>query len=189
MKKALLIGGVAAAAVFAGAYAFAQMHPHGPGGFGPPFMRGMGPGGPGPGSMGPGMMGMGPGLMHGGAGFAFADAGQLDALKKELAITPAQELAWSKYIATLKDAAAAMKTARESVEPATVRGMTPQDRFAFMSNMREAGQKQFDTVRIAADELLATLDDTQKAKAKEVLPGLAFGPGFMHGANMAGPEH
>jgi hypothetical protein len=31
-------------------------------------------------------------------------------------------------------------------------------------------------VKAAADELLATLDATQKAKAADILPGLAFGP-------------
>ncbi len=131
---------------------------------------------------------MGPGMMHGGPGFAFGDAEQLDTLKKELAIAQAQEPAWVKYTTALKDAAAAMKTARESIDSGSISGMTPQDRFAFMSKMREQGQKQFDTVKTAADELLATLDDAQKIKAKEVLPGLAFGPGFMRGANMAEPQ-
>ena len=62
-KKVLLIGGVTAAVMLAGAFALAQMRPHGPGAFGPPFMRGMGFGGAGPAGMGhgmgPGMMGMG----------------------------------------------------------------------------------------------------------------------------------
>ena len=48
--------------------------------------------------------------------------------------------------------------------------------------MREQGQKQFEAVRTAANELLAALDDTQKAKATDILPGLAFGPGPMRGA-------
>ena len=48
--------------------------------------------------------------------------------------------------------------------------------------MREQGQKQFGAVKTAADELLATLDATQKAKATDILPGLAFGPGSMRGA-------
>ena len=63
-KKVLLIGGIAAATLLVGGWAFAQAT--GPGGFGPPFMRGMGPGGMGPGMhgpMGPGMRGqMGPGM-------------------------------------------------------------------------------------------------------------------------------
>jgi hypothetical protein len=43
-------------------------------------------------------------------------------------------------------------------------------------------------VRTAATELLATLDDAQKAKAQQILPGLAFGPGALHWAGLGGPE-
>jgi hypothetical protein len=63
--KALIIGGIAAAAVFAGGWAVAQTVGHGPGGFGP---RGFGPpGGFGPGGMHGmrGQMGPGAGGMHG----------------------------------------------------------------------------------------------------------------------------
>ena len=84
-KKALLIGGIAAATLLAGGWALAQSADHGPGGFGPGGMMGMhgsmgsgmrdqmGPGmrgrmGPGMrGRMGPGMLGMGPGMMGGNA--------------------------------------------------------------------------------------------------------------------------
>lgn len=78
-KRTLIIGTIAVTAVVAGGWALAQ--PVGPpGGFGPPFMRGQGHGGAGPGmmkgvhgrghdSMGPGMMkgmgGHGPGMMKG----------------------------------------------------------------------------------------------------------------------------
>ncbi len=69
-KKVLLFGGIAAVSLLAGGWAFAQAT--GPGGFGPPFMGGMGHGGMGPGMMmrrmananGSGMgPGMGPGMM------------------------------------------------------------------------------------------------------------------------------
>ena len=203
-KKTLVISAVAATTVLVGGWAVAQSVGPGPMGFGPPFMRGQGPEGMGwmghgPGmmrgmghGMGPGMMmnghgmmkgmgpwmmqGMGPGMMHGGAGFGFADPAQLETLKTELKITPAQEQAWSKYAKAIEDAATTMKTARESVDPQAVSKMTPPDRYAFVSKMREQGQKQFGAVKSAADELLATLDATQKAKAAEILPGLAFGP-------------
>lgn len=187
-KKFLVIGGIAAATLFVGGWAFAQAT--GPGGFGPPFMRGMGPGG-----MGTGMMqhmgrGMGPGMMHGGPGLTYADPAQIETLKKELGITSAQEPAWAKYAKALQDAAATMKTTREGVDPEAVSKMSPQDRYAFVSKIREQRQKQFETVQTAAKELLATLTDTQKDKALETLPGLAFGgPGPMRGAFMGGPWH
>ncbi|MBI4274299.1 MAG: Spy/CpxP family protein refolding chaperone [Rhizobiales bacterium] len=117
-----------------------------------------------------------------------ADPAQIETLKKELSITSAQESAWTKYAKAVQDAATTMKTTREGVDSNVVSKMTPADRFAFVSKMREQGQKQFETMKTAADELLATLDDTQKAKARDILPGLAsFGPG-MRGA-MAGSPH
>ena len=190
-----------------------QMGPgmHGQYGYGPrgqmgPGMQGQyGPGmqgqyGPGPqGPMGPGMRGQygpsmrgqyGPGMQgqrgpgfHGGPRFAAFDPARIDSLKTELAITTAQEPAWTKYTKTVQDAATAMQTARTEI--ATEAGKAgPQDRFALGTKMREQAQKQFETVKTAANDLLTTLDDAQKAKAQQVLPGLAFGPGM---ANAGGP--
>jgi hypothetical protein len=184
-KKALLIGGIAVATLLAGGWALAQAT--GPG-FGPPFMRGMGPGmmprmhamGSG---MGPGMgAGMGPGMMSEASGAIFADPAQLETLKKEIGITAAQEPAWTKYTKAVQDAATTMKAAREGVNPGTLSQLSPRDRFASVTKMREQGLKQFETVKTAANELLTTLDDAQKAKAQTSLPGLAFGPGAMHTA-------
>ncbi|HVR55981.1 MAG TPA: Spy/CpxP family protein refolding chaperone [Pseudolabrys sp.] len=182
-KKFLLIGGIAAATLLAGGWALAQAT--GPGGFGPPFMGSMGHGG-----MGPGMMprmhamgsGMGPGMMSGAPAAIFSDPARIETLKKDIGITAAQEPAWIKYTKAIQDAAAAMKTTREGVNPDTLGKLNPQDRFAAVTKMREQGQKQFETVKTSANELLATLDDTQKAKAQASLPGLAFGPGAMHAA-------
>jgi hypothetical protein len=130
---------------------------------------------------------MGPG-MHGGPGFTQFDPARIDTLKTELGITTAQEPAWTKYAKAVQDAATTMNTTREGINPDAVSKMTPQDRFAFVSKIREQGQKQFETVTTAANELLATLDDGQKTKARDILPGLAsFGPGI-RGA-MAGPRH
>jgi hypothetical protein len=199
-RKALVISAVALTTVLAGGWALAQSVGLGPMGFGPPFMRGQGPDGMGPGMMkgmghGPGMMGhgmmkgMGPGMMHGRAGLRFADPAELETLKTELEITAAQEQAWGKYVKAVQDAAAGMKTARESVDPEAVGKMSPADRYAFVSKMREQAQERFGAVKSAADELLATLDATQKARANEILPGLAFGPGSMRGAFAGERKH
>ena len=110
--------------------------------------------------------GMGPGMMHGAPGSGFADAEDIDELKTELGITPAQELAWSKYVKAVQDAAAAMKTTREGVDPQAVSKMNPADRFAFVSKMREQGEKQFEAVKAAANELLATLDDSTESRGR-----------------------
>lgn len=195
-KKALLIGGLAVTAALVGGWALAQTVGTGSGGFGPSFMHGQSAGGMGPGmmqhmGMGHGMMkGMGPGMMHGAPGRGLADAERIDQLKVELGITPAQEQAWSKYAKAVQDAAAAMKTSREGVDPQAVSKMNPADRFAFVTKMREQAQKQFETVKAAANELLTALDDKQKAEAADILPGLAeLGPDMMRGAGISSPQH
>jgi hypothetical protein len=179
---------------------------HGPGmmkgmdhgtGDGPGMMKGMG--GHGPGMMkgmdhgtghGPGMMkgkgGHGPGMMK---GAGFSDPAQIETLKAELGITAAQETAWNTYAKAVQEAAAAMRTAREGVDPSAVSKMTPSERFAFVTKMREQAQKQFEAVGTAANDLLAGLDDAQKAKAATILPGLAFGPGPMWGPFASGQTH
>jgi hypothetical protein len=153
------------------------------GGIGPGIGKGMmmqhkggamGHGTMGHGMMGPGMMGRG--TMHGNAGPAQFDPARLATLKTELGITTAQEPAWTKYSKAVEDAAAAMSAARTGIAPDAVRNMSPADRFAFVTKIREQAQAQFTAVQTAANELLAVLDDTQKAKARTTLPGLAFGP-------------
>ena len=136
-KKVLVIGGIAAAAMLAGGWALAQT-PAGPGGFGPPFMQRHGP----MAAMGPGMMQhMGrewiPGMMqHGRRNGSWHDAwwawpdvqldpAQIETLKTELGITAAQEPAWTKYAKALQDAATAMKTAREGIDPEAVSKIEP----------------------------------------------------------------
>jgi hypothetical protein len=208
-KRTLLIAAIATTTLLTGGWALAHTAGYGPHGKGPAMMHGMMGGQMGPGMMhggmggrmGPGMMHgtmggqMGPGMMHGGmgpgmtgaAGVTFADPTRIDALKADLAITADQEAAWIKYATALQDAANTMKTAHEGVDHETVGKLGPRERFAFMTTIREQGQEQFQTVHKAATELLAALDDTQKAKARTSLPGLSFGPGVMHGGSLGGP--
>ena len=189
-KKVFVIGGIAATTLLAGGWALAQSSGHGPGG-----MHGMGSGMHGQmdqgmhGHMGPGMRGQMGSDTPGGPGLAPLDPAQIETLKTTLGITPAQEPAWNKYAKAVQDAATTTRTTREGVDRDAVSKMNPQDRFAFVTKMREHGQKQFDTVQTAANELLATLDDAQKAKASEILPGIAsFGPGATRNA-MGGQQH
>jgi hypothetical protein len=109
---------------------------------------------------GPGMMGMRHGMMMGGGHGpmmgGFADpAEHLDVVKKEIGIKPEQQAAWDAYSKTVQETAAAMQKQRQ-----------------------EGPEK----VRTAAENLLSTLDDAQKTKANEILPGVASpGPGMRHG--------
>ena len=111
-------------------------------------------------------------------------------MKRELAVTPAQEPVWTKYAKTVQDDAAAMKALRDGVDPAAVRKMSPTERQALFTKVHEQRWQQLETVRAAARELFATLDEKQKEVAEDVLPGLAsFGHGRMHGGRGGGPGY
>lgn len=136
-----------------------------------------------PHGMGPGMMiGMGHG--HGPMGGQFADpASRLASLKSELGISTQQLPAWDAYAKTVQDTAAAMKAQRQVMDMTRMHAMSDQERQAFMSQMRERHDEAFATAKAAAETLLTALDDAQKTKAKESLPGLAaHGRGMMRHA-------
>lgn len=166
ITKALGTGAVIATVGILGSYAVAQ---HGPG-------------------FGPGHMGMEPGITNGkghGLRGAFADpAAHLATLKAEIGIRPEQQVDWDRYATAVTEAAVAARNRRESIAPDAVLKMDPKDRQAFIAGMQEQREKQFETVKAAAETLLVKLDDTQKAKARGTLPGLitaGHGPGMRHG--------
>lgn len=113
------------------------------------------------------------GMRHGGMAGAFGDPARFDTLKSELGITAAQEATWTAYTDTLRETAASMRADHEKVDMKALHGKSAEDRQAFVKGMQERHQKAFGTVKAAAENLLAALDDTQKVKAKEILPGLA----------------
>jgi hypothetical protein len=113
------------------------------------------------------------GMRQGGMAGAFSDPARFDALKSELGITAAQEAAWTAYTNTLRETATSMRASHEKVDMKALHGKSAEDRQAFVNGMQERHEKAFGTVKAAAEKLLAALDDTQKAKAKEILPGLA----------------
>lgn len=122
---------------------------------------------------------------HGGPrrfGRAF-DPARLDSVKTEIGVTTAQELVWSKYVATLKEVADARKARRDSIDRGAVRRMAPDEFRKFRDGMIDQRRKEQDSVNAAVDEFVKSLDEKQVAIAKEVLPGYAFGRG-MRGAGM-----
>jgi hypothetical protein len=141
---------------------------------------------------GPGMMGHGMGIMgmRGGPGAAaFGDpATRLAALKSELSIRPEQTAAWDVYAKVVQGIAGQARAARQGVDMKAMHDMSPQERQAFATGMREQHEQSFGAVRTAAETLLPTLDDAQKVKAREVLPGLmAGGPAMMRHPGMGMP--
>jgi periplasmic protein CpxP/Spy len=114
-------------------------------------------------------------------------AARLTALKTELAITPAQEPAWSIYTKVVVDTATAQKAQHEKIDRDAVHKMEPNDRQAFRTGQQTQRQAAMATVKTAADALLAVLDEPQKAKARESLPGLVdLGAGPMRHGMMGG---
>jgi hypothetical protein len=166
--KWIALGAAAVLAAGVGTYAFSASAA---GGFGPHHMRSM------MGMGGPGMMMGGHGMdsAHGPSGAAVDPSAHLDALKTELSITADQEAAWAAYTKVMADTATSMQAA--------VEGASTADRQAFFTKMQEQMQTSFDAVKVAAEQLLVSLDETQKIKAEQILPGLASGPTAM-GAGM-----
>ncbi len=68
-----------------------------------------------------------------------------------------------------------------------MRNMSYEDRQAFMTGMQKQRQETHETLKTAATALLDSLEDEQKAKAQNILPGItSFGPGKMQHHGMAG---
>ena len=171
ITKIIGVGAAVASLGILGTYAFAQQGP----GFGPGRM-----------GMGPGMMkDMGPGMM----GNAADPAARLTTLKGELGIKPEQAAAWDTYAKVVTDTAAAMRTYREHVAPEAMQKLDEKARQEFATGMQKQVQESQAKVKAAAEVLLAKLDDAQKVKARESLPGVIAagpGPGMRHGMMGAG---
>jgi hypothetical protein len=100
-------------------------------------------------------------------------ASRLAALKTELGIKPEQTAAWDAYAKVVTATATEQRDHAQHTDPSIMRNMKPEERqrhFTAMQSQREAAQAK---VKAAAETLVATLDDTQKAKAGTSLPGLA----------------
>jgi hypothetical protein len=132
------------------------------------------------GPQGMGMM-MGMGGAHSRMAGAFgAPPARLASLKTELGITAQEEPAWDAYAKAVQNAAMSMKGPHDGM---AMHSMSDQDRQTFMTQMRDQHEKVFAPVKAAAEQLLGALDDAQKTKAKEILPGLVpHGFGMMRHA-------
>ena len=96
--------------------------------------------------------------MDGGRGrMSAADPAELDSVKKEIGVTAAQEQAWTKYAAAIKEAADARKARREGIDHDAMRKLSPEDHRKFRDSMWEQRRKEQDAVRTAVDELVKSL--------------------------------
>ena len=99
-------------------------------------------------------------------------AARLASLKSDLGIRPEQAASWDAYSKVVLDTVARMHAARGGVNRDAVKAMSPADRDAFMTKMHDQRTQARATVKAAAEALLPSLDEAQKAKAQAELPGL-----------------
>jgi len=126
----------------------------------------------------------GHGMMGHGWGFG-GPATHLTALKTDLGIKPEQTAAWDAYAKVVRDTAAQFAVERATTDMDAIRAMPNKERAAFLSNQMDLHDQARANVKAAAQALLPSLDDAQKAKAQTELPGLATrGPGGMRHAGM-----
>ena len=124
--------------------------------------------------MGPGRgMGPGPGMM-GGRNF---DTGWLDSAKAKLAITPAQDKAWTAYADSVRANAQSMQDLHNGMDVDAIRKMSPDDRLNFMRSMHDSRIEQMNAVVQARDALTKVLDPKQKELATTLLGPNAYGRG------------
>lgn len=116
----------------------------------------------------------GPGMMGG----SWNTTSYLDSLKGQLAITADQQPAWKDYADTVSGVGEQMQALHQTMFDA-MGTASWQERRDMMNRMFDARQQSFDNVHAAAIKLLPSLDATQKAKAQQILPGLAARPGMM----------
>ncbi len=168
ITKSIMIGTVIAAVGSIGLGAMAESSKAG---YGPPCVDG---------HRGHGMMG------HGGERWGFGGpATHLTALKTDLGIKPEQAAAWDAYAKVVRDTAAQTAADRATMDMDAIRAMPNKERAAFLSNQMDLHDQAFANVKAAAQALLPSLDDAQKAKAQTELPGLAArGLGGMRHAGM-----
>jgi hypothetical protein len=120
---------------------------------------------------GPGMMGYGPG----GAGAPCADPAvaetRLKVVEERLNLTDAQTPAWETFTKAVRESVESMQQKRQGMDPEILRGLSREDRLAYMENFRADRLEAMNEVREARDQLLAVLDDKQKSTARALLPG------------------
>lgn len=115
------------------------------------------------------MDGWGPGMMM---GTRFNEE-RLNALKKELAITGAQEKAWNDYATSVKDATASMREAHVQMMSASVPATLP-ERITLHEGLMTGRFETMKSTNAATLALYNALDNAQKKKADELIVGMGM---------------
>jgi len=94
-----------------------------------------------------------------------------DTAKTEMAITPDQLDAWNNYIKAAKTISDNARSRLKSMNPGEVMAMDSTKRNTFIQSMGAKHMAERQALNTAREKLIATLDDTQKAKAGLLIPG------------------
>lgn len=196
--RKILVGAVAAAALAASAFVYAD--PVGPGA-GPGACQhgggrgamGYGPGA-GRGDMDPGMMGQGPGARRGATGYgpgagrgqmgpgmwsnpAAAIESHLAALKVELKITPDQDSAWQAFTTKARQQSETMLARRAQMfAQASGAPVSAPERLAQRTEFAKQGVASMESMSTAVKDLYAALTPEQKTTADQLLARGPMGP-------------
>ena len=125
-----------------------------------------------------GAAGMGSHMGSGMMGRVFADpSGYLASIKQDLRITEAEGPAWDAYAKAVQDAVAPLKSLHDSTGMKEMHDATNGP--TVMAQLHDQHRQAYEKLRTAADQLVASLDEGQKQKARGTLAGLASGEGGM----------
>ncbi|MFI5023109.1 MAG: Spy/CpxP family protein refolding chaperone [Alphaproteobacteria bacterium] len=124
---------------------------------------------------------MGSGIM----GRVFIDpSGYLASVRQDLGITEAEGPAWDAYAKAVQEVAS-LKMPRAGTDMKAMHDAANGQ--AVMAQFRDQYRQARQTLRTAADQLVATLDEGQKKKAEATLAGMASGgPSMMEHMAMMG---
>ena len=114
-------------------------------------------------------------------GMPMLNAETLAKAKTEIGIRADQKDEWNAYADAVANALEDSDSMHQSMTPKSMSQLSPADRQALMSAMHEQRRGSLEQVNQARANLIKVLNDTQRAKAKDVL-GDAIGPhGTMRG--------
>ena len=117
-------------------------------------------------------------------GMPMLDAETLAKAKTEIGIRADQNDEWSAYTDAVAGALETSDSMHQSMTPKSMSQLSPADRQALMTAMHEQRSDSLQQVNDARVNLFEVLNDTQRAKAKDLLGDA--GPRGMKGSGMMG---
>lgn len=122
-------------------------------------------------------------------GVPMMDAASLAKAETEIGIRPDQKTEWTAYADAVADALETSDSMHQSMTPKSMSQLSPADRQALMTAMREQREASLQNVSEARARLFSVLNDTQRAKAKALIgePGprsMGGSGGMMGGGGM-----